>query len=180
MFCTNCGNKIIKTEKFCTQCGQKTELGEITKRDTAVDNKIKHLPSTQEVLKSEDEKAANGMVKSGIVFIVFGLALTGITYAFAEPGGSYYVFWGLPIYGFYRLIKGLNYNSSIGDSSEEIQASDKKEIIGWYKEATDYFLCSDCFSKATGINTADYMLKTEDDLKQNIYTCDECKKEFSI
>ena len=178
MYCEKCGNKIIKNEKFCSQCGQKIELEEIAKRDIVVDNKIKHLPSTQEILKSEAEKAANGMINSGIALIVVGLALTGITYAFAEPGGSYYIFWGLPIYGFYRLIKGLNYNSSIGNSNEEIQVGDKKEIIVWYKKATDHFLCSDCFSKAAGIVTTDYKLKTEGDLKQNTYTCDECKKEF--
>ena len=178
MYCDKCGNKIVKNERFCSRCGQKTKLEKIADRDTIVDYKIKHLPSAKEILKSEAEKAANRMTKSGIILIIVGLALTGITYALAEPGGSYYIFWGLPIYGFYRLIKGLNYESSVRNLDESIQAGNKKEIMGWYKEATDHFLCIDCFSKAKGIAETDYKLKTEDDLKQDIYTCDECKKEF--
>ncbi len=55
---------------------------------------------------------------------------------------------------------------------------DKIKKIGYYKESTDNFLCLDCFFKTQGIIKKDYRLKTEEDLKKNIYTCDECKKEF--
>lgn len=181
MFCTNCGKKISGDSKFCEYCGGKITYEETAKRDNIIDKKNKTSLSVQEILDIEEKNAANRTIRSGIIFIVIGLALTGITYAFAEPGGSYYIFWGLPIYGFYLLIKGLNRGSSIGNSESEeeiLPDNENKEIVGWYDETRNHFFCNDCFGKMAVCDTNNHKAVRENDLNKNVYTCDACKKEF--
>lgn len=176
MFCTSCGKKVSKNSKFCEYCGKKISRDEI-----AAKKQSKILLSDQEILNMEEKNTANQTTKKGIIFIILGLVLTGITYIFAEPGGSYYIFWGLPVYGFYLLIKGLNQQSSlvIENSQEKIFKDDNSEkIIGWYKELGDRFFCTDCFNKTTIFDTKNYKAVRGIDLKQNVYTCDACKKEL--
>lgn len=48
------------------------------------------------------------MVK-GALWLVGGALLTGITYAAAEPGGTYAIFWGAFAYGGFRFLRALYY-----------------------------------------------------------------------
>jgi hypothetical protein len=48
------------------------------------------------------------MIK-GLLWFVGGAAVSGITYLAADPGGSYYVFWGAIAYGGYRLLRAIYY-----------------------------------------------------------------------
>lgn len=52
--------------------------------------------------------------------------------------------------------------------------------IGWYNKSNDHFLCVDCLPKAKSINKKDYKPVEEDSLEEDIYTCDECGREFKI
>ena len=53
-----------------------------------------------------------------------------------------------------------------------------KEKIGWYKESADHFLCANCFSKIEGLIKEEYRPIYEEDLVDDIYSCDACKKEI--
>jgi hypothetical protein len=50
------------------------------------------------------------------------------------------------------------------------------DIIGWYKESSDQFLCTSCFQKNKSINKEEYTPKRMPDLKKDDYKCDECGK----
>lgn len=50
------------------------------------------------------EQAKAEMIK-GVIWITAGGLITGFTYAMADTGGSYFVFWGAMAYGAYRLIR---------------------------------------------------------------------------
>jgi len=49
--------------------------------------------------------------------------------------------------------------------------------IGWYKEVNDKFFCNDCLPKTEDANKEGYKPVYMDDLDNNIYTCDKCRKE---
>ena len=55
-----------------------------------------------------------------------------------------------------------------------------KQIIGYYKESIDHFLCNDCFLKLNNLKKEDCNTITEDDLIKDVYICDACKKEIGI
>lgn len=110
MFCPNCGKKISKDSKFCEYCGGKfTSSGEnekvipIPQNINDNDNKL----SDQEIyqialLISEAKHAANRIIIGGAGWIIGGIVLTMAT-------GGFVIFWGMPLYGICRLIKGLYY-----------------------------------------------------------------------
>ncbi|HWO07778.1 MAG TPA: hypothetical protein VNM40_04340 [Candidatus Paceibacterota bacterium] len=64
------------------------------------------------LLLREAEMAANRIILGGIGWIAAGIIITWITYAMADPGESYFIFWGLSVYGAYRLLKGIYYRMS--------------------------------------------------------------------
>lgn len=118
MFCKNCGKQIPIDSKFCGLCGANNikQQRETPHEESAHKNSVarEDTPLTEHelqiaLLMSEAKKVATKMILGGIGWIAAGLVITGITYSIAEPGGSYYVFWGLSIYGAYRLIKGVYY-----------------------------------------------------------------------
>jgi hypothetical protein len=43
----------------------------------------------------------------GAIAITIGGGITAATYASADPGGTYLVFWGPVLYGGYRVVVGL-------------------------------------------------------------------------
>jgi hypothetical protein len=47
------------------------------------------------------------MMLQGCLFSVAGLLLTAVSYALASPGGTYFLFWGLILYGGVRFLRGL-------------------------------------------------------------------------
>jgi len=63
---------------------------------------------SQYVSQAVKDAAKVEMVK-GVLWLVGGGALTGITYAMARPGGTYVVFWGALAYGGYRFLRALYY-----------------------------------------------------------------------
>ncbi|MEX0998370.1 MAG: zinc ribbon domain-containing protein [Thermodesulfobacteriota bacterium] len=102
MLCKNCKKQIDKTEKFCGYCGANTkEVNFILKSDTHTRNDFSHSYNHAE------ENSNHGEVTVGIVILLVGIALTWITYEAASGGGTYFVFWGLIIYGGYKILKGL-------------------------------------------------------------------------
>jgi hypothetical protein len=48
------------------------------------------------------------MIK-GFLWFLGGAVVTTVTYVAADPGGGYYVFWGVMAYGAYRLIRAIYY-----------------------------------------------------------------------
>jgi len=57
-------------------------------------------------------------------------------------------------------------------------ASRHSKQIGWYKEATDHFLCVKCFQEAKNLSREDYKPVKEDSLEEDIYICDKCGRVF--
>ena len=118
MYCPSCGKQIPIDSKFCGFCGANiTKHPEDISREqpgyksTAdiEESALSHQGLQMSLLLNEARSVANKMILGGVGWIIAGLTITGITYSMAEPGGTYYVFWGLSIYGAYRLIKGIYY-----------------------------------------------------------------------
>lgn len=42
----------------------------------------------------------------GVIWITIGAVVTAVTYAAADPGGTYVLFWGPVVYGGWKVIKG--------------------------------------------------------------------------
>ena len=63
---------------------------------------------TQEMRVAARQAAKAELIK-GLAWFLLGAVITGVTYAAADPGGSYVVFWGLMAYGGYRLLRAIYY-----------------------------------------------------------------------
>jgi len=53
--------------------------------------------------------AARAEMIKGTLWLLGTAVVTGVTYAAAEPGGTYVVFWGAMAYGGYRFLRALYY-----------------------------------------------------------------------
>lgn len=53
-----------------------------------------------------NKSSALGLVRNGFLFIALGFGTTLATYEWAS-GDTYFIFWGLPIYGGYLILKGI-------------------------------------------------------------------------
>lgn len=62
-----------------------------------------------DIRNSAIKNAARAEFVKGLLWLVGALAISGITYAAADPGGSYMLFWGAALYGGYRFLRGLYY-----------------------------------------------------------------------
>ena len=60
-------------------------------------------------LKVGLQQVAKAEIVKGLLWLIGGAIVTGITYSAVEPGGSYYVFWGAMAYGAFRVLRGLYY-----------------------------------------------------------------------
>ena len=105
MTCSNCEKTIEVDSRFCQFCGHKankkdTEIAEQGSVDAYFENK-------HETLTEETKKVAIQEIITGVVFAAGGGIITWITYEAASDGGTYFVFWGLIIYGIYKIFKGL-------------------------------------------------------------------------
>lgn len=106
MICSNCKKEISNDAKFCNLCGKPVKEQVNKEQIGSVDLYFK---------KQEDEllelakKMANREMLKGIGWFVGALLITGITYAMAEGGGTYYIFWGAMIFGGYMFLRGLYY-----------------------------------------------------------------------
>ena len=137
MFCPNCGKKNSKDAKFCEYCGEKfTSLLDenqkpISTKNSVDDNKL----SDQEIyqvalLISEAKHAANRMIMGGVGWIVAGLVLTAAT-------GGFLIFWGAPLYGVYRLIKGSYYRAMPHKLIKDVFGGSKNDVKKEEKETGD-------------------------------------------
>lgn len=117
MFCTDCGNKISEKTVFCTECGHPTASK--NNAVSSVDHVSTNLSEEQQkvyysylLLIERAKKAANVEMVKGIGWAVLGFIITFVTYAMASDGGTYFVFWGLVIYGAYVFLRGLYWRIS--------------------------------------------------------------------
>ena len=53
------------------------------------------------------EEIANKNMLYGALWCIGGLLVTGITYAVASEGGSYFITWGAVFFGALQFLKGL-------------------------------------------------------------------------
>jgi hypothetical protein len=51
--------------------------------------------------------SAERVMLTGCLMGLAGIVLTGISYALASPGGVYFVFWGLILFGGIRFMRGM-------------------------------------------------------------------------
>lgn len=56
---------------------------------------------------------ADGVVKNGFYWLLGGGVITLGTYASADPGGGYLVFWGPAAYGLLKMYRGYKLKRSI-------------------------------------------------------------------
>lgn len=54
-----------------------------------------------------EESNPGGRMVSGLLWMVGGALATGITYAMAEPGGMFFVFYGAVLWGAFDFIRGF-------------------------------------------------------------------------
>jgi hypothetical protein len=83
--------------RFCEFCGEIIISPEITYNNINREN-----------LSESNEKAGQGEMIVGLVLTIIGGVITWVSYSFASDGGTYYVFWGLIVYGVYKMIKGAS------------------------------------------------------------------------
>ena len=57
--------------------------------------------------KARKRRAGIWSIVIGVVLIAVGLGITAWSYSDAGPGGRYWIFWGLPLVGGWRVIAGL-------------------------------------------------------------------------
>ena len=59
--------------------------------------------------RTPPRRSSNGskMMLKGCIWCLAGLVLTGGSYALASPGGIYFVFWGLILYGGILFVRGM-------------------------------------------------------------------------
>lgn len=116
MFCGNCGNKITKKSAFCAGCGHptasKNNLASFTKKTAKNLSEEEQEAYFYLLLIEQAKKTANVEMAKGIGWAVLGLVITFITYTMASDGGTYFVFWGLVIYGAYVFLRGLYWRIS--------------------------------------------------------------------
>lgn len=96
--CSNC--KRIITEQVSNK---KTQHSTSDKKH---DKQAEYYDSSQKY-STPKNSLNNSEVVVGVAMLLIGIALTWITYGAADGGGTYFVFWGLIIYGGYKIIKGL-------------------------------------------------------------------------
>jgi len=110
MICGNCKKQISKDEKFCGCCGTAT-AGKIP------DDRIQYsTPNETHNRKTNFDYSSrynstsgsgNSDIAVGVITLIIGATLTWITYEAASGGGTYFVFWGLMIYGGYKILEGI-------------------------------------------------------------------------
>lgn len=134
MYCSNCGVKLSPKSKYCQSCGHLVSPqshNEDVPPETHISGESSSYQETvnnsDSYLVNEAKKTARGIIKQGILWIAAGAVITGVGYAFAEPGGSYYILWGLMIYGGYKFLQGRYYLSRPQALIDKAMENIKKE-----------------------------------------------------
>jgi len=56
----------------------------------------------------------------------------------------------------------------------------KEQLVGWYNENDNHFLCDKCFLKEKDIEKADYEMVMENEIRsEDMFICDVCKERFT-
>ncbi len=106
MICPNCQKEIASGAKFCKFCGKEIVSAVDSTNAGSVDL---YFQNKQNIEQKSRKKLANSEMLKGLIFIILGIAITGISYAMATDGGTYRIFWGLSIYGGYIFLKSFSY-----------------------------------------------------------------------
>ena len=62
----------------------------------------------EDINPEEEQQLARTDILAGVGVLAAALLVTGGTYLFAAPGGTYYVAWGAVIYGAIRIRRGVD------------------------------------------------------------------------
>jgi len=65
------------------------------------------VSNIQNRIKEEREEIANKNMLYGALWCIGGLLVTGVSYAVAIEGGSYFITWGAVVFGGWQFLKGL-------------------------------------------------------------------------
>lgn len=87
---------------------------------------------------------------TGFLWICAGALLTIFSYSAAEEGGTYFIFWGLCIYGLIVILQGLKeesiYSGAVNDDIKRLRELEEKRAERELKEKKKMF-CEKCGSK---------------------------------
>jgi len=79
--------------------------------------------------ESRAKKLIFATIRNGFLFILVGFGVTWVTYSFM-PGDSYYIFWGLAVYGVYAIgIAVYKLFAYRGKWAELLTVVDKKDQV---------------------------------------------------
>ncbi len=111
MNCDNCGKELKEGSIFCSNCGErvteKKEFKSSPKKDTT-SKSTQYSDEFQDMLRLEQAKQfANKEIIKGLLICGGGILLTLIGYSSAGYGESYFIWWGLVLWGGYIFVKGL-------------------------------------------------------------------------
>jgi len=56
----------------------------------------------------------------------------------------------------------------------------KEQIVGWYNEKNNHFLCDKCFLQEKDIEKTDYEMVMENEIRsEDMFICDVCRERFT-
>ena len=64
-------------------------------------------------------RQSSKLLLQGFTWIIIGTAISILGYSNAEPGEHYYIFWGLPLYGIFKIIQAIEYDKPIISQMQE-------------------------------------------------------------
>ncbi|MBX7154290.1 MAG: hypothetical protein K1X91_04970 [Bacteriodetes bacterium] len=116
-------NTTLEEQVSCGKCNSMIELSEQERNNVSftcpvcstpwATNKQNAMPIVSNAQTVNTQEEANSMITKGLLFLVGGILITGITYASAsEGGGTYFVMYGPIIYGVITLVRGLSMKSN--------------------------------------------------------------------
>lgn len=98
-YCPDCGKKVKDTDKFCGSCGTKLMLAS---------SSIQAQGNIGEEQKSAKSiKKGKMQIIVGILLIVVGAIVTGISVLLASKSGTYYIYTGLFVVGGINIVIGF-------------------------------------------------------------------------
>ena len=72
-----------------------------------IEKQRESLDLTKDAVKRAKAASGSGSIVGGLLMMVIGGVLTFGSYSSTRPGGRYFVFSGLMIYGFFYFIAGI-------------------------------------------------------------------------
>ena len=127
-FCRKCGTEVPDGQPTCPRCGGQNFVNPNGAQPGAAAPPLAGgavppiasppppaapPPRPQPRPRQSSGGGMNGMVISGIIMVLVGLVISigGCVIASSRPGGgSYFIFWGLIVWGAIRIIRGCGQN----------------------------------------------------------------------